>query len=77
MPRGGTNVGDAYALALGELIANIAAGERFHPCDVHFGADVTIVLADAEKQVAARRLRLTRLLPQVDSRIGREAVNGH
>jgi predicted dehydrogenase len=59
MPRGGAGVGDAFALALSELTANIAAGQRAHPCDVHFGAAVTRVLADAEEQIAARRLRIT------------------
>jgi predicted dehydrogenase len=76
MPRGGGDVGDAFALALSELTGNIAAGQRSHPCDVHFGAAVTLILADAEEQIAARRLRLAGFLPQVDSRIGGEAVDG-
>jgi hypothetical protein len=64
MPPGGSGVDDAFALALSELTGNIAAGQRFHPCDVHFGAAVTLLLADAEEQVKARRLRLVGLLPQ-------------
>ena len=55
MPRGGSSTEDAYAIALGELLSNIAAGESSHPCDVHFGAAIVRTLADAEGQIASRR----------------------
>ncbi len=55
MPRGGSEVADAFALALGELTANVTAGRRAHPCDVHFGAAVTEALAQAEAQLASSR----------------------
>ena len=55
MPRGGSSTEDAYAIALGELLSNIAAGESSHPCDVHFGAAIVRTLADAEEQIASRR----------------------
>jgi predicted dehydrogenase len=57
MPQGNASPDDAYALALRELMANIAAGQASHPCDVRFGAAVTGVLAEAEQQIAARRSR--------------------
>jgi hypothetical protein len=38
-------VGPAYANALSELVANIAAGETRHRCDVRFGRDVVEVLS--------------------------------
>jgi predicted dehydrogenase len=63
MPPGGNQAEDAFALALSELTAGIASGQRSHPCDVHFGASVTKILASAEEQIAARRLFLVRFLP--------------
>jgi len=55
MPRGGSTPQDAYGVALRELLSNIAAGERSHACDVHFGASVVRTLADAEQQIASRK----------------------
>ena len=55
MPHGGSTAEDAYGVALRELLSNVAAGERSHPCDVHFGASVVRTLADAEQQIASRR----------------------
>jgi predicted dehydrogenase len=55
MPRGGSGPEDAFGVAVRELQANAAAGERSHPCDVHFGAAVVRTLVDAEEQIAARR----------------------
>ena len=38
----------AYHQALSELLANIAAGQTRHRCDVHFGRDVVEVLSRCE-----------------------------
>jgi len=45
----------ALSTALGELVANARAGQTRHPCDVWFGRDVERVLAEAQRQVDARR----------------------
>jgi predicted dehydrogenase len=55
MPRRDDGPVAAYRVALGELVANAGAGRRSHPCDVRFGAAVVNVLAEAERQIAARR----------------------
>jgi len=55
LPREGGEPKDAYATALEDLMANVRAGRREHPCDVHFGGDVVRVLAEAEDQITARR----------------------
>jgi predicted dehydrogenase len=50
--------GDAIAalrVALGELAQNVRSGNLSHPCDVHFGRGVTSILADAQRQLDARR----------------------
>jgi predicted dehydrogenase len=44
----------AYAAALGELLANVAAGETSHRCDVRFGRDVVGVLARCEQALGPR-----------------------
>ena len=44
-----------YRVALRELVAGAEAGRRSHPCDVRFGAGVVKLLAEAERQIAARR----------------------
>ena len=54
MPRSTSTPEDAYGVALRELLDNVSAGERSHPCDVHFGASVVRTLADAEEQIAAK-----------------------
>jgi predicted dehydrogenase len=41
--------------ALTELAANARSGQVTHPCDVRFGRDVGRVLADAQRQLDARR----------------------
>ena len=41
--------------ALAELTANARSGRADHPCDVRFGRDVGRVIAEAERQVRARR----------------------
>jgi predicted dehydrogenase len=46
---------DALTKALHDLMGNVAAGTTRHPCDVHFGATITRILADAEKQIAENR----------------------
>ena len=45
----------ALSTALDELVANARAGQTRHPCDVWFGRDVERVLAEAQRQVDARR----------------------
>ncbi|WP_037685934.1 Gfo/Idh/MocA family protein [Streptomyces aureocirculatus] len=45
---------DAFRSAVGAL-AQAAEGGKRHPCDVHFGLRVTDILAEAERQVAARQ----------------------
>jgi predicted dehydrogenase len=45
----------ALRCALTELADNAAAGRTVHPCSVHLGATVTKVLADAQRQIDARR----------------------
>lgn len=56
MPLAGSTAVEAYGVALRELLGNVRAGEASHPCDVHFGASVVRTLADAEGQIASRRL---------------------
>jgi predicted dehydrogenase len=41
--------------ALTELAGNARSGQVSHPCDVRFGRDVVRVLADAQRQLDARR----------------------
>lgn len=41
--------------ALAELTANVRSGRADHPCDVRFGRDVGRVIAEAERQIQARR----------------------
>jgi predicted dehydrogenase len=48
---------DALRTALTELADNARSGRLSHPCDVHFGRDVTRVLAQAQQQLDARRAR--------------------
>jgi len=50
----------ALRTALGELVANARAGQTEHPCDVRFGRDVGRVLAEAQRQIDARRAGLAR-----------------
>ncbi len=45
----------ALTVALTELAANARAGLTSHECDVHFGRDVTALLAEAERKIAAGR----------------------
>jgi predicted dehydrogenase len=40
--------------ALTELAAAAGSGQTAHPCDVHFGREVGRVLAEAQRQLAAR-----------------------
>lgn len=50
--------GDAVAAlrtALAELAACASSGRLDHRCDVRFGRDVTLVIADAQAQIAGRR----------------------
>jgi predicted dehydrogenase len=52
--RGGKAI-VALRVALSELADNVRSGSVSHPCDVHFGRDVTRVLAQAQRQIDARR----------------------
>ena len=45
----------AMRVALTELADNARSGHLAHPCDVHFGRDVTTVLAQAQQQINARQ----------------------
>jgi predicted dehydrogenase len=47
----------ALRVALTELTAAARSADRAHPCDVHFGAAVTRLLDDAQRQIDARRSR--------------------
>jgi len=45
----------ALQVALTELAGNARSGQTAHPCDVRFGRDVGRVLAEAQRQIDARR----------------------
>jgi hypothetical protein len=51
LPTGTFDTVDALRIALAELAANARSGQVTHPCDVHFGAAVTHVLASAQQQL--------------------------
>jgi predicted dehydrogenase len=53
MPRGATDVVEAFAEAIRQLSAEVDSGGRSHPCGVAFGAEVVAVLAAAERFLAA------------------------
>jgi predicted dehydrogenase len=57
-PRGSVDQVTALSTALRELVANARAGQTRHPCDVRLGRDVVRVLAEAQRQVDARRTEL-------------------
>ena len=57
------------SIALGELAANARAGRTRHPCDVWFGRDVGRVLAEAQRQIDARRAGLN-LAPRSGPELG-------
>ncbi len=42
---------EALRTALTELAGNVRSGQLSHPCDVHFGREVTRILAQAERQI--------------------------
>jgi predicted dehydrogenase len=46
---------DPLRTAVAELAQAARAGQVSHPCDVHFGRAVGRVLADAQRQIGARR----------------------
>jgi predicted dehydrogenase len=54
-PGGSDDPVTALSTALRELTANARAGQVRHPCDVRFGRDVGRVLAEAQRQIDARR----------------------
>ncbi|MGY2873888.1 putative dehydrogenase [Marmoricola sp. URHA0025 HA25] len=53
-PEPERDVQQAYATALDELLANAAAGETRHRCDVRFGRDVVEVLSRCEDVLGRR-----------------------
>ena len=55
-PRESGDAVVALRTALTELAACARSGTVDHRCDVRFGRDVTLVIADAQAQIAARRL---------------------
>jgi predicted dehydrogenase len=58
VPLGDVDQVAALRAALGELEANARAGQTEHRCDVRFGRDVGRVLAEAQRQIEARRAGL-------------------
>jgi predicted dehydrogenase len=54
-PGGSVDRVAALSTALRELAANARAGQTRHPCDARFGRDVGRVLAEAQRQIDARR----------------------
>ena len=54
-PGGSIDRVAALSTALRELAANARAGQARHPCDARFGRDVGSVLAEAQRQIDARR----------------------
>jgi predicted dehydrogenase len=54
VPRVEVLASAAFGVAIDELLADVAAGRRSHPCDVRFGREVVAVLARAEKDAAWR-----------------------
>ncbi len=55
MPATPADPEQSLRVAAVELIASATSGQPSHPCDVRFGRDVVVVLAQAETQLAARR----------------------
>ncbi|MBW8750764.1 MAG: hypothetical protein JF565_04985, partial [Propionibacteriales bacterium] len=53
-PEQERDVEDAYARALSDLLADVAAGETRHRCDVRFGRDVVDVLSRCEAVLGPR-----------------------
>jgi predicted dehydrogenase len=49
VPRGDETAVAAFGTAVGQLVANVAAGVTAHPCDVRFGRDVVAVLDQVER----------------------------
>ena len=54
-PDGSVSPVTALSTALRELVANARAGRSEHPCDVRFGREVGRVLAEAQRQIDAKR----------------------
>ena len=54
-PLGSVDRVTALSTALAELAATARAGRTRHPCDAWFGRDVGRVLAEAQRQIDARR----------------------
>jgi hypothetical protein len=53
MPAAPADAGQCLRVAAAELIASANSGEPSHPCDVRFGRDIVVVLAEAEAQLSA------------------------
>jgi predicted dehydrogenase len=48
MPGGDATAVEAFGVAIGQLVANVAAGTSQHPCDVRFGREVVSVLESVQ-----------------------------
>lgn len=55
MPAGPGQPVTALRTALAELADNARSGRLGHPCDVHFGSEMTRILAAADRQLATVR----------------------
>jgi len=54
-PPGSADEATALRTALAELIESARPGAASHPCDVRFGRNVGRILAEAQRQIEARR----------------------
>jgi predicted dehydrogenase len=54
MPATPDDPEQSLRVAAAELIASANSGQPQHPCDVRFGRDIVVVLAEAEAQLASR-----------------------
>jgi predicted dehydrogenase len=55
MPATPADPEQCLRVAAAELIASANSGQPGHPCDVRFGRDIVVVLAEAEAQLTAGR----------------------
>jgi predicted dehydrogenase len=53
MPATPADPEQSLRVAASELIASANSGQPYHPCDVRFGRDIVVVLAEAEAQLSA------------------------
>ena len=53
MPATPADPEQSLRVAESELIASANSGQPYHPCDVRFGRDIVVVLAEAEAQLSS------------------------